>query len=394
MKRIINLFVFITILITGCNKTNEIKPIIDENVNISTEIKEQEDLNKTMYVNSPEGLRVRNLPGVNGDIIGLLDYLTEVKIIKEDYNIVSIEGIEGKWVNIITPIEGWVFNGFLENEEQYKNRLNEIFAAFTPNNMVPVYGGTFMMGSHEDEPWRYDVESRHQVTLSSFYMGKYPVTQREYLEIMGTNPSFFIGDNLPVENVNWYDAIVFCNKLSMIEGLTPAYSINGSADPAAWGFVPRRWDEPWTAVQIVTGSNGYRLPTEAQWEYACRAGTTTPFSTGDNITTDQANYNGNHPYNGNPAGLYRERTTEVGIFAPNAWELYDMHGNVWEWCWNWYDEYSIEAQNDPVGASSGSNRVHRGGSSYNDAQYLRSAYRGGEYPSYQGNGVGFRFVRP
>jgi hypothetical protein len=124
-----NILVFIPILIISCNRNNKIQTfnenIEDANVHISTEIQGQEDLNKIMYVNSPEGLRVRNLPSINGDRIGLLDYFTEVKIIKEDNDIVSIEGIEGKWVNIITPIEGWIFDGFLENEEQYKNSFNK-----------------------------------------------------------------------------------------------------------------------------------------------------------------------------------------------------------------------------------------------------------------------------
>jgi hypothetical protein len=130
MIRIINILVFIPILIIGCNKSNKIQTINEDiedvSVHISTEIQEHENLNIIMYVNSPEGLRVRNLPGINGDRIGLLDYLTEVKIIKEYNVIASIEGIEGKWVNIIKPIEGWVFNGFLENEEQHKHRLNRL----------------------------------------------------------------------------------------------------------------------------------------------------------------------------------------------------------------------------------------------------------------------------
>jgi hypothetical protein len=128
MRRIINIFVFIPILIIGCNKSNKIQTINEDiedvSVHISIELQEQESLNKKMYVNSPEGLRVRNLPSINGDRIGLLDHLTEIRITKENNEIVTIEGIDGKWVYIITPIEGWVFNGFLENEEQYKNRLN------------------------------------------------------------------------------------------------------------------------------------------------------------------------------------------------------------------------------------------------------------------------------
>ena len=165
-------------------------------------------------------------------------------------------------------------------------------------DMVRINGGTFQMGSPANEPGRGSGEVQHQVTGSSFSMGKYAVTQAEYQAVMGTNPSYFRGDSLPVEMVSWYDAVEFCNRLSQREGLTPAYTRNG--DAVTWN----------------RAANGYRLPTEAEWEYACRAGTATPFSTGSNITTSQANYNGNYPYNNNPEGEYRQRTTPVGSFAP------------------------------------------------------------------------------
>jgi formylglycine-generating enzyme required for sulfatase activity len=263
-----------------------------------------------------------------------------------------------------------------------------------PANMVRIQGGTFTMGSPASEPNHDSDETPHQVTVGSFYMGRYQVTQKEYQAVMGTNPSDFKGDNLPVEKVSWYDAIVYCNKLSMKEGLSPAYRINGSTDPAAWGGVPTSRNATWDAVAIVAGSNGYRLPTEAQWEYACRAGTGTPFSTGNNITTTQANYDGNYPYNNNAEGTYREKTTAVGSFAPNAWGLYDMHGNVDEWCWDWYGSYASGAQTDPVGAVSGNNRVRRGGSWDNFGQHLRSACRGYYNPGYRVSVIGFRLVRP
>jgi formylglycine-generating enzyme required for sulfatase activity len=253
-----------------------------------------------------------------------------------------------------------------------------------PDNMVRINGGTFMMGSPASEPQRSDNETQHQVTVSSFYMGKYPVTQREYQQVMGTNPSNFKGDNLPVEKVRWYDALVFCNKLSMKEGLSPAYSINGSTDPAAWGGVPTDRNATWNAVAIVAGSNGYRLPTEAQWEYACRAGTTTAYNTGANIS-DTTGW-----YDANSGG----RTHPVGQKAANRWGLYDMHGNVWEWCWDWHGSYASGAQTDPGGAVSGYCRVARGGSWYNFGLLLRSAFRGNYDPDYWDNGIGFRLVRP
>jgi formylglycine-generating enzyme required for sulfatase activity len=243
--------------------------------------------------------------------------------------------------------------------------------------MVRIEGGTFTMGSPSNEPERHDGEVQHQVTLSAFYMGKYQVTQAEYEAVMATNPSNFKGSNLPVETVSWYDAVGFCNRLSQREGLTPAYTINGTNISCNWN------------------ANGYRLPTEAEWEYACRAGTITPFSTGNNITTDQANYYGFGPYNNNATGIYRQTTTAVGSFASNPWGLYDMHGNVYEWCWDWFEyNYSSEAQNNPRGPVSGVYRVIRGGGWGSSGRYLRSAYRIDGHPSGRNVSFGFRLVRP
>jgi formylglycine-generating enzyme required for sulfatase activity len=141
-----------------------------------------------------------------------------------------------------------------------------------PADMAYIQGGTFMMGSPADEPRREDFEIQHSVTVSSFYMDKYQVTQKQYEDITGKNPSKFKGHDLPAENISWYEAVQYCNNLSVKEGLTPAYTINGE-------------DVTWNR-----NADGYRLPTEAEWEYACRAGTTTPVNTGNSITTSQANY--------------------------------------------------------------------------------------------------------
>jgi formylglycine-generating enzyme required for sulfatase activity len=241
--------------------------------------------------------------------------------------------------------------------------------------MVRIQGGTFLMGSPSSEAGRDNNETRHQVTVGSFYMGKYEVTQREWTAVMGNNPSSFKGDNLPVENVSWYDAVEFCNRLSQREGLTPAYTRNG--DTVTWN----------------RNADGYRLPTEAEWEYACRAGTTTPFNTGNNISTNTANWNGNYPYSNGSKGVYREKTVAAGSFPPNAWGLYDMHGNVWEWCWDWYGAYTAGARTDPVGAVTGAARVLRGGSCYSSAVDLRSALRRYGTPSGPSGTLGFRLVR-
>jgi formylglycine-generating enzyme required for sulfatase activity len=260
----------------------------------------------------------------------------------------------------------------------------------TPGEMVRINGGTFIMGSPTGEPGRYADETPHQVTVSPFFMGKYEVTQKEYQELMGINPSSFKGDNLPVEQVSWYDAIEYCNKLSLKEGLNPAYTIDKSRkDPNN----KNRSDKVKWVVSWNRNANGYRLPSEAEWEYACRAGTTTTFSTGDNITTDLANYDGNNPYNDNGKGEFRKRTSLVGTFPPNAWDLFDMHGNIYEWCWDWYGNYSSGAQTDPAGASSGKNRVGRGGAWAGEGRLLRSAHRVNSGPHSRCRGVGFRLVR-
>ncbi|MCP4345389.1 MAG: SUMF1/EgtB/PvdO family nonheme iron enzyme [Desulfobacterales bacterium] len=223
--------------------------------------------------------------------------------------------------------------------------------------MVYIPGGIFMMGSPESEQGRNsDEEPQHQVTISPFFMAKYPVTQKQWIEVMGNNPSSFVGADRPVENVSWNDAIEFCRKLSE-----------------------------------KTRKN-YRLPTESEWEYACRAGTTTPFYFGETITSDIVNYNGKHPYSFASKGKYCEETTDVGCFPPNYFGLCDMHGNVWEWCQDWKGSYSASAVTDPMGPSTGSARVLRGGSWAEDAMICRSAYCNGSSPGTQTFGYGFRLV--
>jgi len=226
---------------------------------------------------------------------------------------------------------------------------------------VLIPAGTFTMGSPAGEPGRRDDENRHEVTISkSFYMQTTTVTQRQWQKVMGSNPSNFkaCGDDCPVENISWNDIQNFIRKLNQQEG-----------------------------------TDKYRLPMEAEWEYAARAGTTTPFHTGNCLSTDQANYNGNHPLSGCPKGEYRGKTVRVGSFAPSAWGLFDMHANVWEWVQDWYGAYPSDRVIDPTGPSSGSMRVIRGGSWYNYAYYCRSAFRGFNNPDEGGSYVGFRLVR-
>ncbi|MDI6687990.1 MAG: formylglycine-generating enzyme family protein [Desulfobacterales bacterium] len=225
--------------------------------------------------------------------------------------------------------------------------------------MVYILPGTFMMVSPSNEPERDSDERQHEVTLTKgFYMGVTEVTQGQWKAIMGNNPSRFKGDNLPVEQVSWNDCQEFIRNLNRQEG-----------------------------------GDKYRLPTEAEWEYACRAGTTTPFYTGNCISTDQANYNGNFPMPGCSKGRYREKTIDVASFSPNAWGLYDMHGNVWEWCQNWYGDYPSGNVTDPEGPSNGSYRVDRGGSWLNDAGDCRSADRGSSTPGFGYGSLGYRLAR-
>ena len=247
-----------------------------------------------------------------------------------------------------------------------------------PTNLVAIPAGTFVMGSPASEPVRYDNETQHTVTLTKgFCMGKYEVTQAEYLAVMGNNPSYFQGGNLPVEKVTWYDAVAYCVALTARER---------------------------SAGRLPAGY-GYRLPTESEWEYACRAGTTTPFHYGNELRSGMANFYGYDEYPPcgtspywyccyNPSGIFLGRTTSVGSYAPNAWGLYDLHGNVFEWCQDWYAPYPGGAVSDPQGAPTGSRRVHRGGFWYFGAYGCRSAYRYGDGrdPSDRHDGLGFRVV--
>ena len=276
------------------------------------------------------------------------------------------------------------------------SRTATIFCVFPSIQMVQISAGTFTMGSPSTEPGRWSDEGpQRQVTLSAFRMGKYEVTQEQYFAVMAMNPSYFTtavaGENsarLPVEQVSWYRAIVFCNRLSLMEGLSPAYSINDE-DLSSWEIPDGNENNSvWDTVQIVPDSTGYRLPTEAQWEYACRAGTTTEWFYGNNSNRDYM------WFEDNSGG----RTHEVGKKWPNPWGLYDMHGNVSEWCWDRYGAYQGGEQIDPPGPISGNFRLHRGGSWSHAADNARSAFRSVQInrsgPNSRASNLGFRVVRP
>ena len=253
-------------------------------------------------------------------------------------------------------------------------------------DMVSVKGGKFLMGSPESENWRSDDELQHEVTVSDFMISPREVTQGEYTALVNGNPSTFIGDNLPVENVTWLEAVMFCNAKSESEGLTPVYTVDGAKVT---------WD---------LSANGYRLPTEAEWEYACRAGTLTPFNLEHSIGADEANFYGHYPYEieenyfsqhklTTKPGIYRATTVEPGQFTPNKLGLYDMHGNVGEWCWDIYAPYDPSARVNPTGPESGTRRVYRGGGWNDFAKNMRSAYRAAAPQERRLYNVGFRLAR-
>jgi formylglycine-generating enzyme required for sulfatase activity len=277
-----------------------------------------------------------------------------------------------------------------------------------PDGFAAIRGGTFQMGSPGSEPDRDDdTEIQHRVSVSNFYMKAREVTVKEFREFVNAaayvttaeksgggyvlnfwtnawelrtganwkNPGIEQRDNHPVVMVSWFDAAAYCNWLSERDGLEPAYTING--ETVTWN----------------SEKTGYRLPTEAEWEYACRAGSSGAFNTGVTISTDQANFNGKLN-NSNTNSLYRERTTPAGSFGPNAWGLYDMHGNVWEWCWDWNSDYPAGAtQQDPAGPAQGTERINRGGGWSSSSGTIRSAYRSYDTPATSGNNLGFRIVR-
>lgn len=274
------------------------------------------------------------------------------------------------------PIQRWEFDVITvdrQGREIKRARQSAEFIAIELGNgisleMVKIPGGTFQMGSAEGEG-RDSEHPQHPVTIPSFLMGKYAVTQAQWRAVvalpqveisLNPDPSYFKGDNRPVETISWYEAIEFCQRLSRLTG------------------------------------HLYRLPSEAEWEYACRAGTTTPFHFGQTITAELANYDANYTFAEEPKGNYREQTTPVGQFSPNAFGLYDTHGNVWEWCADHGHENYQDAPKDEKPWITGGRaevRVSRGGSWNYYPAGCRSAVRYFSLPADRNFKFGFRVSR-
>ncbi|MDR2485655.1 MAG: SUMF1/EgtB/PvdO family nonheme iron enzyme [Treponema sp.] len=373
------------------------------------------------YVTS-YGLNVRSGPSQSYGVKTEIRKGTQVQLLA------GPDTISGIWRKIkVGSDEGWVDSTNLQIAVVENN---------TKPAMVKIPGGTFTMGSPAGEAGRDSDEVQHQVTVGSFYMSKYEVTAGEFRRFVNDtgykttaetdggglvskggkwvydaeynwkNPGFAQNDTQPAVFVSWYDAVEYCNWRSRAEGLAPAYRIDKSRkDPN--NQAPTEHEDAWRNDRIrwtVTrdlAANGYRLPTEAEWEYACRAGTVTRYWSGNEEESlagkaNVADQTGKAKYSGWTAVNIRDgyaETAPVGSYAPNPWGLYDMHGNVYEWCWDWYGGYGSAAQTDPAGPSSGGIRVVRGGSWGDNGGGIRSANRGGNYPSLGSYDAGIRPVR-
>ena len=273
-----------------------------------------------------------------------------------------------------------------------------------PAGFVTVAGGTvtggnqFTLTGQTADYYKGVFIAGRTVTISPFYICDHEVTQAEYeayCTYTGSNsPSSTYGDgnNYPAYYVSWYDALVYCNKRSMAENLEPCYSIGGKTNPDEWGTVPTSSDSTWNNVSWNHSANGYRLPTEAEWEYAARGGASgcSAENPTDYAGTENESSLGTYAWYYSNSG---DKTHEVKKKEANALGLFDMSGNVWEWCWDWYGTLSAGSSTNPAGAASGSYRVGRGGGWYGGAVICSVAYRLDNYPYCRDNSIGFRVVR-
>jgi sulfatase modifying factor 1 len=274
-----------------------------------------------------------------------------------------------------------------------------IAAHSLPENFVLIRGGEFVMGSPESEPDHDFDETQHPVWVSDFSICRYAVTVAEFRKFIEAT-----GYQTDAEK-DGFSAFVSRGEVKVGDGINWRFGVSGSVRPPSEENHPVlhvSWNDAVAYCQWLSKITGqqFRLPTEAEREYACRAGTTTPFNTGENLITAQANFNGNNPDNNNQEEVFRHNTVPVNSFSPNSWGLYNMHGNVWEWCSDWYgsncyDECKASGMvTNPAGMATGSNRVLRGGSWRTHALLCRSAHRNAYSPSYRHVYIGFRLVHP
>ena len=292
-------------------------------------------------------------------------------------NVVIIgDGFSDNYESLLAIMKSSAILGAVDLTADVKRKIEELETAqmvqksfelaLHDQNMVRVAGGTFKMGSTDSDA-DDDEETIHDVTLSDYYICQHTVTQQQWQKIKRKNPSYFKGDTLPVEEVSWYGCVEYCNALSRHYGLKECYRING------------------TTVSLLNGGRGgFRLPTEAEWEFAARGGKMSrnfKYAGSDNLD-EVAWYDGNSNSKTHP--VCQKKRNELG--------LYDMSGNVWEWCWDRYDSYPSSPQSNPLGASSGSSCVRRGGSWSNSFTYCRVSYRNYDAPGYRNNFLGLRLV--
>jgi formylglycine-generating enzyme len=249
--------------------------------------------------------------------------------------------------------------------------------------------GTFLMGSPTDEQGRIVDETQHQVTLSAFKMSRYEITVSQFKAFV--DATGYLTDAEKVSEGHCKSLIWTGKEYKFKSGLTWRCDESGNLRSEQDYNHPVLYVS-WNDASAFAKWMGCRLPTEAEWEYACRAGTTTPFNTGFNLPDSLANFNANYPYLNNEKGQYRKKTLPVGSFPPNAWGLYDMHGNVYEWCSDWFDLLSSKPQTNPTGPETGYRRVRRGGGWGSDASHCRCAFRYDFFPDYCINIIGFRLA--